>query len=178
MVVGLHLHTLAQIHERLIDLASFRERLTCGLSIAGTLGSCQIDYGQITARPGTLAFCVSLLDLNVKEAVTSRAHSIAASASDLTLHKARLQDHHSFLEASADDLGKTSHHLAVWALLGAFEEKRSAFHIRLLVLRSISAQQVEDAVIVYFVHGHDDGVLGARVCGYLDVGDRRGLWQR
>jgi hypothetical protein len=178
LVIGLHLHTLAQVHERLIDLASFRERLTCGLSISGTLGSCQVDDGEVTARPGTLAFCVSLLDLNVEEAVTSRAHSIAASASDLTLHETRLQDHHSFLETSADDLGKTSDYLAVWALLGAFEEKRSAFHIRLLVLRSVSAQQVEDAVIVYFVHGHDDGVFSARVGWYLDIGDRRGLWQR
>lgn len=177
MVVRLHLHTLTQVHEGLIDLASFRKRLTGGLSISGTFRSCQVDDSEVTAGPWTLAFCVSLLDLNVEEAMTPRAHSIASSASYLALHETCFQHHHSFLEASTDDLGKTGDNLPVWALLGALEEERPAFDVWLLVLCGVSAQQVEDAVVVDFVHRHDNCVFCARICGYLNIGDRRGLWE-
>ncbi len=178
LVVRLHLHTLTQIHEGLVDLASFCERLARCFSISGTLRSCQVNNSKVTARPGTLTFCVPLLDLDVEEAVTSRADRIAPSASDFALHETSLQHHHSFLEASADDLGEAGDNLSVWALLSALEKQRPAFHIWLLVLCGVPAQQVEDAVVVNFVHGHNDGIFCARVCRYLDVGDRRGLWQR
>lgn len=38
--VRLHLHALAQVHEGLVDLACFRERLAGGFGVAGTLGAC------------------------------------------------------------------------------------------------------------------------------------------
>lgn len=84
--------------------------------------------------------------------MTPRAHSIASSASDLALHETCFQHHHSFLEASAYDLGETSDDLSIWALLGALEEERPALHVWLFVLQGVSAQQVEDAVVVDFVH--------------------------
>lgn len=95
--------------------------------------------------------------------MASRAHSVAASASDLALHQTCLQDHHSFLEAAADDLRKTSHDFSVWALLSALEQQCPAFDAWVLVLQRITAQQIEDAVVVYFVHGYNNGILGARV---------------
>ena len=39
LCVGLHLHALAKIHERFIDLASFRESSACSFGVASTFGT-------------------------------------------------------------------------------------------------------------------------------------------
>jgi hypothetical protein len=112
----------------------------------------------------------------MEEAMASRAHSIAPSTSDFALHETSLQYHHGFFEASADDLGETSNNFSIWTFLSILEEQSPSFYVWLLVLCRVPAQQIEDAVVVYFVHGHDDGIFCVGVCGYLDVGDRRRRW--
>ena len=112
----------------------------------------------------------------MEEAMASRAHSIAPSTSDFALHETSLQYHHGFFEASADDLGEASNNFSIWTFLSILEEQSPSFYVWLLVLCCVPAQQIEDAVVVYFVHGHDNGVFYSRVCWEVNVGDRRRRW--
>lgn len=121
LLVSLHLHALAKVHQRLVDLARLSESGTSSLRIARTLRPSKIHDAQLAARPRSLVLSVTLLDLHAEEAVTAGADSIAASASNLALHQTSLKDHHSFFEATADDLRQACHHFAIWTLFCALE---------------------------------------------------------
>lgn len=110
--------------------------------------------------------------------MASRADCVASSAGNLALHQTCLQNHHGFLEATADDLCETSHDFSVWTLFCALEQQRPAFDTRVLVLQRIATQQIKYAVVVDLVHGYDDSILGARVSWKHYIRHRGGLRQR
>jgi len=171
LVVGLHLHALAEIHQRLVDLAGLCQCSAGSLCIASTFRSSQIDDGECAARPRTLSLGIALLDLYAKEPMASRAHGVASRTSNFALRETSLQDHHGLFKTATYDLGETSHNLTLWALFCALEQQCPALDAGVLVLHGHASQKVEDAVIVDFVHGYDNRVFGGAVGRYDDIGD-------
>jgi hypothetical protein len=169
LIIGLHLHTLTKIHQRLVDLAGFSEGSTRSLCIACTFRSSQVDDCECAARPGTLSVAVPLLDFNTEEAMATRADCVTSGASDLSLHKAGLEHHECFFKATADDLSEPSNDLPIWALLCALEQQGTALQIGMLVPRRSSRQEVEDTVIVHLIHRYDDSILCVWIRRNVDV---------
>ena len=124
---ALRLQTLSQIHETLVDFASFHEGGTLGLGVPGTLTSSQIDNGEFAAAPSTnTASSRAFLDFETEESVTATGNAVATRASDTSLLQTSFQDEVGILHGSANHLTQTSHNLSIGRELSGFEEKRAA----------------------------------------------------
>ena len=99
--------------------------------------------------------------------MTSAADSIASSTGDSAFSQTCLEYEKSFIEILADDLPQASNDFAVGAVFCVLVKKMSAFGgcgLGGLVCGGTS-EQVEDAVVVDFVHADDNGEFG----GLVDV---------
>lgn len=128
----------------------------------------KVNDGQGTAGPvGRSSTCKSLLDLNTEEAVTSTADSIASCTSNSAFCQTCFEHEQSFVKILADNLSQASDDFAVRTMFGALVEKMSAFGCCCLgrLESGGTCEQVEDAVVVDFVHADDNSELG----GLVDV---------
>lgn len=138
----------------------------------------EINNRQSTARPvRSGSACKSLLDFDTEEAVTSAADSIASSTSDSAFCQTSLKHEKSFIKVLADDLPKTSNYFAVRTMFGALVKEMSALGCSRLggLVCGGTCEQVEDAIVVYFVHADDNGEFGGLVDIEVGILDDREL---
>ena len=107
--------------------------------------------------------------------MTPRADAVAAGPCDSSLVQTGLQHHQGFFVAAADHFPEARHNFAVWARLGGFEEQMSSTQV--FCARG-DGEQVEDAVVVNLVHGHEDRVLGILLRRHGEVADVGELRER
>jgi hypothetical protein len=139
----------------------------------------KIDNSQSTAGPlGRGSTCKSLLDFDTEEAVTSAADGVAPCTSNSALCQTCFKHEQSLVEVFAHDFSQASDDFTVRTVFGALVEEMSAFSCccfgRLECGRT--CEQVEDAVVVDFVHANDDSEFGGLVdieVGALDNGELR-----
>lgn len=111
---------------------------------------------------------MSFLNLDAEEAVAARADGIAARACDPSLLKTRLKHQQSFVKTRAHHFAQARDDFAIGRVLCALEKQGSALCLRL----AGGGEEVEDAVVVDFVHANHDRVLRGRVDFDIDVVDR------
>lgn len=110
--------------------------------------------------------------------MTSAADGIASSSGDSAFCQTSLEHEKSFVKVLADDLSQASDDFAIWAMFRALVQKMPAFGGCCLggLVCGGTSEQVEDAVVVDFVHADDNGEFGGLVdveVGILDDGELR-----
>lgn len=110
--------------------------------------------------------------------MTSAADSIASSTCDSTFGQTGLEYEKSFVKVLAHNFSQTSDYFAVGTMFRALVKEMFALGCCSLggLVCGGTCEQVEDAIVVYFVHADDNGEFGALVdikVGILDDGELR-----
>ena len=107
--------------------------------------------------------------------MTSRADTVAAGSSDPPLNQTSLQDHQCFFIGPAHDFTKSSNDFPIWRCFRRLEKQVSSTEV---FLAARYREQIEDPVVVDFIHGDHNGVFSVRRQGYSYVTDVGKLRQR
>lgn len=103
--------------------------------------------------------------------MTARGDAVAPRAGDAALMQSRFEDHEGLTRGGADDFAQAGDDLTLWAGLGGFEEEGAAAGFFDAGSARGGGEEVVDAVVVDFVHGDYDGVVGGGVGGDGDICD-------
>lgn len=88
--------------------------------------------------------------------------------------KSCFENHKSFSHRSTNNLSETGHNLPIGRLFSGLEEKCTASKVLSRFSREGRGEKVEDPIIVYFIHGNDNGIFSLAVSLYSEITD---IWQ-
>lgn len=103
--------------------------------------------------------------------------TVAPRTSHSPFLQACLKHQEGFSNIGTDYLAKAGNYLAIGGQLGRLEQQGSAV---VFVGGGFAGggEKVVDAIVVNFVHGYNDGVLGGGIAGHYKVADVRRIGKR
>lgn len=104
-----------------------------------------------------------LLDIDTEEAVRAGRSGVAPGVGHATFVQAGFEDKEGFFEIRADYFLQACYYFSIRRLLCAFEEKSTSLDLGLVIGCRGRGEEVEDSVVVDFIHADDDSIFGGRV---------------